>query len=95
MSIPGYILVAKWAKQRKIAHRQMMGRMAWVAEYIRNLDRDYDGDDVAFMAEHLGVSVRTIYRYLKNFSDLQVCRTCGRPFAEDRMIKALEEIDAI
>lgn len=95
--VPAYYKIRKIIqahnKQKKM---QKMGRVAWCANYLRDLDRPRTREDIQAMAEELGVSERSVYGYIKNdFPKLQVCETCGRPFGEEKMIATLEEIGAI
>lgn len=96
-NVPAHLKIRAKIKARNKQKRfEKLGRVAWCANYLRELDRPRTADDVRHMAEELGVTERTIYLYMKNdFPKLQVCQTCGRPFAEDKMIAALEAVKAI
>ena len=88
-----YKIAAKIKKHRKKSKRQRQGRIAKLAQFIRELDREWTADDLEGWAKELGVTTRTVYHYLKDLETMEVCRCCGRPFAEDKMIAAVEAVE--
>lgn len=69
-----------------------MGRVSRLARMIRELDHYPATADYHRFSAELGVSYRTLMRYMKDdFSKLQICRCCGRPFGEDIVLGILEK----